>query len=377
MKKIAIDLTWVRHNKVGGTESCVRNLLNGFAQINPHDWRIVLLLSKDNADSFKKYAKYSCFILDICNVNSGSQKERVLWQNTKMGRHLKGLGIKLCLEPIYGKPFIGTKEINFITTIHDLQAIHYPQYFSKGRVAWMKMSWKNAVKSSKKIVAISEYVKNDIETHYPKAKGKIAVIYDAVHVDTSEMAETSLLSKLGIEPQNYYYTVSSLFLHKNLKTIVLAIAELKKKKSDVFFPLVVSGIGGRKRDELDKLIEDNNIKDDIIFTSFVNNDERNMLYKNSRLFLFPSIFEGFGMPPLEAASFDTPVLTTKCTSIKEVTGGLLNYVDDPLDVKSWVNAMENEIRKPDFKQFVKIMNRYEQSVIAKEYIKLFDGMLGE
>lgn len=377
MKKIAIDLTWVRHNKVGGTESCVRNLLSGFAQINPKDWIIILLLSKDNADSFKKYAEYSCFILDVCNVNSDNQKERVIWQNTKMGRHLKKLGIKLCLEPVYGKPFIGTKEIDFITTIHDLQAIHYPQYFSKGRVSWMKMSWKNSVRSSKKIVAISEYVKSDIEMHYSKAKGKTVVIYDAIHIDASEVSDTSLLKKLGVEPQKYYYTVSSLFLHKNLKTLVLSIAELKKNHSKVFFPLVVSGIGGRKRDELDKLIEEYNIKNDIIFTSFVSNDERNMLYKNSRVFLFPSIFEGFGMPPLEAAYLDVPVLTTRCTSIEEVTGGLLNYVDNPLDAKSWANSLENEIKKPDFAQFVKIMSRYDQSVVANEYIKLFDEMVGE
>ena len=128
--------------------------------------------------------------------------------------------------------------------------------------------------------------------------------------------------------KKYYYTVSSLFLHKNLKTIILAIAELKKRKSNAFYPLIISGISGVKRDHLDDIIEYNKLKDDIIFTAFIKDSERNMLYKNCRAFIFPSIFEGFGMPPLEAASFNTPVLTTRCTSIEEVTGGLLNYVDD-------------------------------------------------
>ena len=372
MKKVAIDLTWVRPNKVGGTESCVRNLLDGFSEIDTQGWKLILLLSKDNSESFQKYIQYECFELDTCNVNSASQKERVIWQNTKMGTHLRNQGISLCLEPVYGKPFFGVKGIDFITTIHDLQAYHFPQYFSKGRVAWMKLSWKNAITTSKKIIAISNYVKEDIEKVYPQAVGKVQTIYDAVDIDINEVAGTELLDNLKVKTQGYYYTVSSMFLHKNLKTIVLAIAELKKRRSDVFFPLVVSGIGGRKRDELDQLILENDVKEDIIFTSFVSNAERNMLYQNCRVFLFPSIFEGFGMPPLEAAAFGAPVLTTRCTSIEEITGGLLNYVENPLDVNEWVMHIEDGVTIREM-QNNKILE-YLPGVIAKKYIALFNSI---
>ena len=376
MRKVAIDLTWVRHNKVGGTESCVRNLLDGFCGIDTEGWIITLLLSKDNANSFQKYDQIDCFDLNVCDVNSASQKERVIWQNTKMGNYLRKRGINLCLEPVYGKPFWGTKDIDFITTIHDLQALHYPQYFSKGRVAWMKMSWQNAVNSSKKIVAISNYVKEDIEKQFPKAKGKVEVIYDAISIDLNEMASTELLNKLGVQEQEYYYTVSSLFLHKNLKTIILAIAELKRRKSKAFYPLVVSGIGGRKRDELDQLITDNGIKESIIFTSYVSDAERNMLYKNCKAFLFPSIFEGFGMPPIEAAVFGAPVLTTRCTSIEEITGGLMNYVDDPMDAKDWACRLENGLNSSNTVIF-SIVEKYKTETIANRYIELFNQIYGE
>jgi len=374
MESIAIDLTWVRPNKVGGTESCIRNLLEGFSQIEIRNLIIILLVTKDNAASFEKYNSFDCFQIDVCDVNSSSQRERVIWQNTKMGHHLKDLGVKYCLEPVYGKPFFGVRGITFITTIHDLQAIHYPQYFSKGRVAWMRISWLNAVITSKKIIAISQFVKSDIERYYPQSIDKTVVIYDALNINTKEISDTKIIDELNIKSKQYYYTVSSMFLHKNLKTIVLAMAELKRRNSPAFYPLIVSGIGGRKRNELDRLIKDNDLTSDIIFTSFVSNSERNMLYKNCRAFLFPSIFEGFGMPPLEAASFGTPVLTTRCTSIEEVSGGLLNYVDEPLDPVEWANKLERELRIVPERDINELLYRYDNKIIAEQYISLFKNL---
>lgn len=375
MEKVAIDLTWVRHNKVGGTESCVRNLLDGLAQTEHKSISFVLLLAKDNADSFEKYKNH--FERIVCNTISANQRKRVFWQNFKMGRTLRKSGIKACIEPVYGKPYLGCRGIKFITTIHDLQAMHYPQYFSRFRVAWMKAGWKNAVKSSEKVVAISQYVKDDIVNAYKIPEDKVEVIYDAIELNADGCLGEENLKKYGIDKEKYYYTVSSLFLHKNLKTAVLAVAELKKRNSKAFYPLVVSGIGGRKREELDELIAENGLKNDVVFTNFVKNDERNMLYKNCKAFLFPSIFEGFGMPPLEAMAMGVPVLTTKRTSLEEVTGGLLNYVEDPLNPSEWADMLEGELRLPDKSKVDDLLEKYTPKNIASQYIRLTESVLNE
>ncbi len=370
-KKAAIDLTWVRHKKVGGTESCIRNLLDGLSEINSNEFEFFLLVTKDNAESFKKYRQYACFRFIICNVVSESQGRRVIWQNMKLGHMLKKLDVKICLEPVYGKPFFNVKGIKFVTTIHDLQALHYPQYFTMGRVAWMKISWKNAVYSSDRIIAISHYVKKDIVNSYKIANDKIQVIYDAVAIDENSYSPDSELEKFGVKKSEYYYTVSSLFLHKNLKTIILAVSELKRRDSHAFKPLVVSGIGGRKRDELDQIIREHSLEKDIIFTSFIEDSERNMLYRNCKAYVFPSLFEGFGMPPLEAMVFEVPVLTTKCSSLLEVTGGLCNYVDNPLDPAEWADKLEGELKLPDREEVCALMKKYQNKNIAEQYIELF------
>jgi glycosyltransferase involved in cell wall biosynthesis len=373
-RKIAVDLTWVRHNKVGGTESCVRNLLDGFTQINTKGMTFVLLLAEDNAESFSRYRISGNFELRICDVKSENPKERLLWQNLKMGKMLRSLDIGLCLEPVYGKPFWGTRGIKFITVIHDLQAIHYPQYFSRGRTAWMKASWKNAVNTSEMIIAISEYVKQDIREVYGVREDKIQVIYDAVVLDRDNCSADSGLEKYGVEKGRYYYTVSSLLPHKNLKTVILALGELKRRKSPAFYPLLVSGVGGKNRDQLELLIREKGLQGDIIFTPFVEDAERNMLYKNCKVFLFSSIFEGFGMPPIEAMAMGVPVLTTKCTSLGEVTGELLNYVRKPQDEKEWADRLEKELRLPEEHLVKQLLGRYACAAVAKQYIDLLETL---
>ena len=100
MKKIAIDLTWVRHNQVGGTESCIRNILKGINILNPPDIRIVLIMSTSNAGTFAIY-NADCFEKLVYEVDSSVQLKRVIWQNTELGRILKQNHIDTLFEPIY------------------------------------------------------------------------------------------------------------------------------------------------------------------------------------------------------------------------------------------------------------------------------------
>ena len=161
MLKCAIDLLWVRPKQVGGIESVARNLLDGFMKLK-YDFEFWLLVSKDNVDSFRHYSDDNRFHIEVCDVLSSNVGSRIIWQNLHLGRKIKSLGLNKCFEPYYCKPVLGTKGIKFLTIIHDLQAMHYPEYFSKGKVIWMKFSWWNAVRTSKIIIAISDYVTSSL-----------------------------------------------------------------------------------------------------------------------------------------------------------------------------------------------------------------------
>lgn len=362
---LGIDLLWVRHEKVGGIESYIRNLLDGLTTLT-RNYKIYLFVSLDNWKTFEKYSKFEDVKLIICNINSENVGKRIIWQNLHLGKMLKANNVDVCFEPYYCKPVLGVSSVKWITTIHDLQALHYPEYFSKFKVAWMKFSWKNAIKSSNTIIAISQFVKNDICKNYNVDEDKIKVIYNPILIDKNNVLDKDkCLSKYGVSPYGYYFTVSSLLPHKNLRTLIEVMKYIRDNEIDLPKKLIISGVGGKSKKELLSLIDEYNLNQNIILTPFIEDAERNTLYKFCKTFLFPSIFEGFGMPPVEAMAFERPVVCCNKTSLGEATQGKADYVNDPFDPKDWIDHMKKvQFRKIDF-------NKYLIDNIAKDYSRQF------
>ena len=144
--------------------------------------------------------------------------------------------------------------------------------------------------------------------------------------------------------------------------------EIQKNEKQIPNILVISGVGGPQKKDLENIIIEKKLEKNIILTSFVSNEERNALIENSNVFLFPSLFEGFGMPPVEAMMLGTKVITTKCTSLYEVTNGKCEYVEDPLSTKEWINKIK-KIQKMESKKYK--FKEYDKKHIARQYLDLF------
>lgn len=365
--KIAIDLLWVKPNKSGGIESYIKNLLYGFVSVKI-EFQIILILSKDNIDSFRDFLKYENINYHLCPVNSCDVKQTILWENINLDKLISKLNVDFCFVPFYRKPLFTNKKNKYIVTIHDLQALHFPEYFSFLKLSWMKFAWKQSIKSAYHIIAISEFVKNDIITRFNCNSNKITTIYNPIlcYDEFSSFQELSL--KYKIISKDYYYTISSLLKHKNLITILKLIKRIKDdKNSSLPKKLVISGIKGNEESTLKEYIKENDLEENCIFTGYISESDKNTLIKNSRLFLFPSVFEGFGMPIIESIKLGTNVVTTKSASIPEVSKGLCSYVDNPFDVEEWYNTIkiaEGKIVNYTFPE-------YDIDIIAKEYMRMF------
>ena len=367
---IGIDLLWVRPGICGGTESYIRNLIEGFGSYDKEN-KYVLFVSRDNAESFKKYAAYPNMELKVMPVKSKRQPVRILWENLCLDGCAEKENIDLMFIPVYSKP-LSSNKIPYVNVIHDIQAMHYPQYFGTLRRIFLKRSWSYASRSSARIVTISDYCLKDIIKFYPKAEGKICRIYNPVKIEKSGLDKEALESKYSIQPENYFYCVSSMLPHKNLDTILQAIAIRKKEgKKDC---LVISGVGG-DRTAFNETINRLQITDRVIDTGFVSDKERDLLYEHCKLFLFPSVFEGFGMPVIEAMGRGKLTLTTRATCLEEVTQGRAVYVVDPLDATEWAKKIETTIENAEALE-QKIhefsMEKYRLENVVEQYVELFD-----
>lgn len=370
MESIVIDLLWLRPGKVGGTEFYIRNLLDGFLQLDK-TFRFTLLVSKDNRKSFEHYAEDKRITLLEANVVSANIAKRILWQFFFQNRFLRKHKLYKCFVPVYCRP-VFNGGITYINTIHDLQAAHYPEYHPFYEIAYSKLCWWADTKRSRKIIATTNYVKSDLIERYRIREDKIEVLNIPAMVDLNEIVSfESVEMKFGISDGQYYYTVAQMIPHKNLETLIRVMAELKCRKSKLPLRLLVSGISGNSSESVKKLIKENRLEDVVTLTGFISNEERNALYKHCRAFLFPSIFEGFGIPPIEAMAFGAVVITTDRTSIPEVTQGKANYVADPFDADAWIRKMEAPEKKNDEFDF----SIYSRAYLADKYMHFLQNNL--
>ena len=136
--------------------------------------------------------------------------------------------------------------------------------------------------------------------------------------------------------------------------------------------LLISGIKGDYSDYIYDYVKKYDLSDVCVFTGFVSNEERNTLLKHAQFFLFSSVFEGFGMPVIEAMRLGTKVITTRCASIEEVSQSKAIYVNNPFDEKEWIEKIkDNESLKMKPEPF----QEYNCEVIAKQYLDYFKSIV--
>lgn len=375
--RIAIYLGWIRHNACGGVESYTRNLLDGFTQLPGNEY--LLICSNDNYSSFLHYGKDDRFTLVQCDFKTADLKQSLFFESFKLDKLVSQYRADLCFVPTYRMPLLWKKN-KYVVVVHDLQVCHFPNNFTFLRRTWIKICSKISTRRASKVVTISDFVKNDVILQLGGKPEQLITIHNPV-LPSLDVEDFSVIKKdLNIVQGEFLYTVSSLAKHKNVITL-LRLMKLIKENDDKTVPgkLVVSGIGlhSKDADNIDNesilnYVKTNHLENNVIFTGFVSNERRNALIKNSAFFLFPSLFEGFGMPPIEAMMIGAKVITTRSTSLPEVTHDKAFYVEDPLDENEWLEVIKTKMQE---ESKVITFDEYIPRNVAKEYLRVFESII--
>lgn len=235
-------------------------------------------------------------------------------------------------------------QVPIVNVIHDLNFEHNPEHLPSLVLWYYKKFFPKYAKGATRIATVSEFSKQDIAKTYGIDTHMIDVVYNGVSSEFEPLLDVqkTIIKKTYTEGVDYFIYVGSLHPRKNIERLFAAF-EMFKKQTNSPLKLVVVGEAMFLSNSIQKSFKSNAYKNDIIFTGRVPNQELGMLVGGAYAMTYVPLFEGFGIPILEAFACNVPVITSRCTSMPEVAGNAA-LLCDPTHVESIAVAMKKMVQ---------------------------------
>jgi glycosyltransferase involved in cell wall biosynthesis len=272
---------------------------------------------------------------------------RILWEQMAQPLQLLRGGVDLLHSLAFVQPV--AMPCAGIVTIYDLSFVLFPQRFPSWRRTYLRWGAGLSARRARRVIAISESTKQDIVRFLSVPESKVDVVACGVDQDFGPIESVEKLDVLRRKrhlPPRMLLFVGTLEPRKNLTTLLRSYALLKQRFDPP--PLVIGGPQGWRHEEVFSLAQELDLEDDVLFPGFIPREELPLWYNAASAFVYPSLYEGFGLPPLEAMACGTPVITSNASSLPEVVGdaGLLV---EPTNAEELAQAMQRVLRDDDLR----------------------------
>ena len=318
--RLLFDLTPL-YDHLSGIERYAMNITRCMVMAHP-DHEYILVFKKEIHPTFFKF-------VDRANIHIDVLKEcdKLLFQQYVMSRYLrKQRNIDYFFFLASPCPFL-FRHKGIICTVHDMSPWDCPDSMRKKQVIYGKLSIASSVKASTLVGTVSEFSKKRIMDILKVQEDRIVLAHNglsSIFERNEKRSIEALMEKYGI-PGRYILCLSTLEPRKNMRLLIRAYLDLKES-ADIDACLVLAGRKGWKLN--DALGETDTEKNDIIVTGFVEDNDLPALYKGADAFIFPSLYEGFGIPVIEAMSQGTVVISSNSSSLPEVGGDAALYFEN-------------------------------------------------
>jgi len=343
--KIAININELTLKKETGVKVYTREIVNALGEVDRENKYLLYANCRDEALPRLYGFDYNNFKLKI------SKSLLPFWTYFKFPREIKKDNPDVLFMPIQSTPFFRKpKNIKLVITVHDLAFLLFPKHFTFKDRFLLNFHTKRAVQMADKIIVPSKATKNDIIKFYRVDGNKIKVIYHGVETRQCLVSTTQqpyILFVGSIQPRkNIIRLIEAFEILKNLPNPLLQRGNFAPpfKKRAGGIKLIIAGGRGWLADEIYKKAKGSKFSDDIIFMGSVSDNNLADLYKNAAIFVLPSLYEGFGLPVLEAMSYGIPCVVSDNSSLSEITGDSALLVDayNPNDIAEKINALLND-----------------------------------
>lgn len=328
-------------SKGGGLETYERELIKGFMEIDSRNRYVIFGYSHKAIE--KNLGSHPRFTFTTVSKNSKFLRLSLSLPYELAKNHLDL--VHICMVPPVFCPQ------KYIMTVHDLAPFIHPEFFPKKILLRLNPLLKKGIKHAAKIIAVSEATKRDVIRLFGIDAHKIVVIHHGIDSQYKPIEDkkdaVTILKKYGISDKYILY-VGRIQARKNILRLIQAFQLLKQKKK-LKHKLVLVGKRMWESKEIFKEIDKLDIREDVILTDHASYPDLPYFYNGADAFIYPSLFEGFGIPPLEAMACGTPVIASNVTAIPEIVGDAALFVD-PIDISSIAEGMDKLLSSDNLKK---------------------------
>lgn len=332
-----------------------------------------LLVSK----AFQKQLDNGLFMgfqTEACSMHGRPQSwRRIFWEYSRWSLD------RLIRKGAYDVMFVPTDVPTYVSgrlacpkviVVHDLKCVK-SRYSDKQKTLdtyHTHLLYREHIRTADAVIAISKFTKQDIQYYFPEVDaGKINVVYNSVRLTEKAVQPT------GFAEENYILYVNTLQKYKNIETLVLAFVRLKDK---IHNKLVVVGKDTPHWQECLKVLQEHGLRDRVVRLENITDEALRYLYEHAVLFVTPSIHEGFGYTPIEAAMCGCPVVSSIQEALPDATQGLLNYYYPAMDEVALADKIYDVLSCPPTKeQLNRIANTYASDYSLEKQSQAIIGLL--
>jgi glycosyltransferase involved in cell wall biosynthesis len=330
--KIGFNLLWLVPGVVGGTEEATVELLRTLADEPPDDIEYRLYALEPFASAHPQLVER--FPTQLLRMRGKLKPLRVLAEGTWLTRTTRRDGVRLVHHA--GGTLPPGSHLPSVVTIHDLQPFDLPENFHPAKRAYLHQVVPRAVRQSKLVLVHSEFVRRSVMDRFGIGPDRVRVILAGVRPHPPVTVSREDVRRRYDLPEHWFVYPAITYPHKNHVTLVRAFARVASTRRDV--ALVLTGRPAGEEARLLHEIERLHLSDQVRRTGRVPRADLMGLIAGSTGLAFPSRYEGFGLPVLEAMALGAPVLASSTTALPEVVGGA-GLLADPDDVGAWSTAM--------------------------------------
>ncbi|MCD6109387.1 glycosyltransferase family 4 protein [bacterium] len=339
--KIGVDIRGTVNEKAGKGYYAF-HLVKALLSLN--NGNKYILYSNKSIDSYDNFKNATVKIID---------KKGLFWHKKVLSDAYKE-NLEIFIAPTsYIIPALhNPNKIKVLMAVHDLIAFLYPENHNKKAVLIEKLTLGQALKKIKKVLSVSENTKKDLINRFGVKESLIEIIHNAASDSFGiiEKEECEILRKHKKLPKEFIFSVGTLEPRKNYETLIEAYSKIRAYHPQV--KLVIAGKNGWKSENIFKKVKELKLENDVIFLGYVTENELAKLYNLATIFAYPSLYEGFGIPPLEAMKCGCPAITSNTSSLPEVVGDAAILVN-PNSTEELKNTLHKLLSTPSLRENLK------------------------